>query len=86
MIDEEILNTINKYADEIFDISERELRVNFVVGKNFTPEIRVHLQEELPFNSIPHTEYLSNNKEVLIEHLEKLKQALIQNSFEPHLD
>ena len=85
MIQEEVLSIINKYADEIFDISQRELRVVCVTGKNFTPEIRVHLQEELPFN-IPHTEYLSNNKEKLVEYLEKLKQALIENSFEPHLD
>lgn len=83
MIEEEILSIINKYADEIFDISERELRVIFVTGKNFTPEIRVHLQEELPFNPIPHTEYLANNKELLVEYLEKLK---LQNSFEPYLD
>lgn len=85
MISEEILNVIDKYADEIFDIAQRELRVVFIVGKNLKPEIRVSLQEELPFN-IPHTDYLAHDKFILIEHLEKLKTNLIKNNFEPHLD
>jgi len=85
MISKELMTVIKQYGDEIFDISQRELRVTFIVGKNFEPEIRVHLQEELPFNAIPNTEYLPNNSELLIEHLDNLKRDLIAE-INPHLD